>query len=393
MDIDWIKELKNYLRINTTPAVDEYKLAVNYLIGLSKNIPGLLYRVFIPNKFPILIITRPGKSTKSILLHSHIDIGSVGLNTDKWKHDPFSGTYVEEEDAIYGMGSQSMKSQSIQYFAVLSKIQDPDKTIHLSFTTRHEDSGFHKFSQSAEFKELDIQFVLCEGCVSPTNKFLVFYTERTLWEFNLTITTPPGNSSVPIYNTCEIKLRKLMNCIADFRVRDAEKNLDKKNKRIGERTTINLIKIETIRYDEILPNKIIATFQMFIGKYTSEEYIMNEIRNWARKTNNDLPNDETDSITLNWIKKFEKTPITDIKNEMCEKFFNALMNQNSAFSLTIGPGYSDASYFRLLGYPVLGFTPINETPILINSNNEYIKKTQFIDNINLLTNIVRDLTF
>ena len=396
MNIDWTRELQNYVRLDTSPSGVGYMQAIDYLVGITSNIEGLVYRVFIPQKYPILLITKPGLSKQSILLHSDVDVASVGLETDNWKYSPFSGTYDKNDDCIYGRGTQSMKSQSIQYFAALHNLQNinPSKTIHLLFTTYGDNGGISTFIKSVDFIDLDVKFIITEGLVSPTKKYFVFYTERTLWKFNIIINTTPGNVTMPMNNTCEIKLRKLLNIIADFRIRDAERGgKNKTNRRIGETTTINLTNLETIQFGEILPNRLVASFEMYIGKYTTEDEIMNEIKTWARIINDEVPNDENNNIKIDWIKKYYKSPTTDISNKMCEEFLRSLTNQDIKYNVTISPGHSHASLFRNEGIPVLGFTPINNTPTLVHANNEFVKKTQFLDNINLLTNIIKDLTF
>lgn len=391
--VDWTRELQNYIRLDTSPSGVSNMQAVDFLVSIVRNIEGLVYRVFISNKLPILVVTKPGISKQSILFHSHIDVASVGRYTDNWKYSPFSGTYDKIDDAIYGRGSQSMKSQSIQYLAALSNLAkvNTTKTVHLSFVHSETHKGFTSFIRTQDFTSLNVEFVITEGCVSPTEKFLLFNTERTLWRFNFTINSAPGYVAMPFNNTTEIKFRTLLNAIADFRTRDAEKGTRSK-RRIGETTTINITNIETIRADEVLFNKLVVSFDMYIGRYMSEDNMIEEIQKWARLANGNIPNNDVDNIKIDWIKRVTKSPVTEVSNPMCENFLRSLTNRGVLYNMTISPGYSDASVFRHENIPVIGFTPINNTPPLIHNNNEYVKKTQFLENIDLLTNIIRDLT-
>lgn len=45
--------------------------------------------------------------------------------------------------------------------------------------------GMATFTQSQEFKDLNIGFTLDEGCASADDAFNVFYAERTMWRRNI----------------------------------------------------------------------------------------------------------------------------------------------------------------------------------------------------------------
>lgn len=49
----------------------------------------------------------------------------------------------------------------------------------------------------------------------------------------------------------------------------------------------------------------------------------------------------------------------------------------------IFPGGTDSRFVRDIGVPAIGFSPINNTPILLHDHNEYLNKDVFVTGINI----------
>lgn len=135
-------------------------------------------------KCPVVIVTWTGLKPElpSIMLNSHTDV--VPVDESRWTHPPFAA-YIDEEGRIFARGSQDMKSTGMQYLAAIRCLKQEGKrlqrTIHVTYVPDEEigsEFGMKAFVKSAEFKALNVGFVLDESCAFPLNNMLVFYAER-----------------------------------------------------------------------------------------------------------------------------------------------------------------------------------------------------------------------
>lgn len=392
--MDWVLQLQKYIQIDTSQPYTNYSTAIEYLIELIKRIdPNLLYHVHIlKNKIPLLLVTKVGKSMKSILLNSHMDVINTSDLND-WIYAPFSGHYDPSNDKIYGRGTQDMKSQTIQYIATLYNLRDIhlDYTLHLSFVPQKECNGIGglpEFIKTQYFRTLNVSFVIDEGHVSPIQSYLLCFRERTFWQFMIKIHSPIEHTGIPQINTCESYLRRFLHEIEKFRIRDAQANINKKhNNKIGYLTTINMTKINGgSESNNIIPHTLYAYFDMYIGVEMNLNFMYDEIHRWLMST---APNSE--NISIEWIRREQKNIETDLNNEMMKKFLSFFNYTGTSYILTTSLKSTDAKYFRQEGIPVIGFTPINMTQSLVYNTNEFIYKKQFLDNINLMTNLINFL--
>ena len=60
-------------------------------------------------------------------------------------------------------------------------------------------------------------------------------------------------------------------------------------------------------------------------------------------------------------------------------------------SKEIFPAATDSRFLREKGIPAFGFTPLNNTPILLHDHNEFINDKVFLRGIDILYKIVLDL--
>lgn len=57
----------------------------------------------------------------------------------------------------------------------------------------------------------------------------------------------------------------------------------------------------------------------------------------------------------------------------------------------ICPGATDARYLREVGIPALGFSPMNNTPILLHDNNEFLNESVYLRGIEIYETIMQHL--
>ena len=57
----------------------------------------------------------------------------------------------------------------------------------------------------------------------------------------------------------------------------------------------------------------------------------------------------------------------------------------------IFPAATDSCFFRELGIPALGFSPMRNTPVLLHDHNEYIDEGVFIEGISVYERLIAAL--
>lgn len=199
------------------------------------------------DKNPVVVLTWIGSEPNlpSIILNSHMDV--VPVFPDKWKHSPF-GAEMDDDGKIFARGSQDMKSVGIQYLAAIRAlkrdgVQQLKRTIHITFVPDEEVGGvlgMMPFVQSNEFKALNVGFSLDEGIASPTDEFIVFYSERSIWEIEFICNGQSGHGSLLLKGTPGEKIHYIIDKFAQFRRQESAKLSDNAELKIGDVTTVNL---------------------------------------------------------------------------------------------------------------------------------------------------------
>ena len=57
----------------------------------------------------------------------------------------------------------------------------------------------------------------------------------------------------------------------------------------------------------------------------------------------------------------------------------------------IFPAGTDSRYLRELGIPAIGFSPMNNTPILLHDHNEFLNETVFLKGIDIFEDIIENV--
>lgn len=55
----------------------------------------------------------------------------------------------------------------------------------------------------------------------------------------------------------------------------------------------------------------------------------------------------------------------------------------------IFPASTDARYFRQLGLPAIGFSPMKNTPILLHDHNEFLNQAEYLRGIEIYESIIK----
>jgi len=386
-----VGRFRKYLQICTVQPTPDYDGAMKFLEAEAKEI-GLKFKTVVAHPgCPIAVLTWQGSepSLPSILLNSHTDV--VPVYPDKWKYDPFAAVKDENGD-IYARGAQDMKCVGSQYLEAIRVLKgrsfQPKRTVHLSFVPDEEVGGLKgmmPFVKMDEFKQLNVGFALDEGLANPTDEFKVYYGERAPWWVNFKITGNPGHGSQFIQNTAAEKLVKIINWAMEFRQKEKSKLLADPSLTLGDVTTVNLTMMKGGVQPNVVPSDLSVVFDV---RVTPREKLANfkaMVEGWAR--------DAGEGVSIEYLQScdIQHTTALNDTNPWWVTFSKTCADQNLKLKCEIFPAATDGRYLREVGIPTLGFSPMNNTPVLLHDHNEFLNEKIFIKGIEIYTRIISNL--
>ncbi|XP_031829899.1 aminoacylase-1 [Nomia melanderi] len=387
LDATAVENFRDYLRIPSVQPNINYDDCVSFLRKQAKSLdlPIKIYQVH-ANK-PIVVLTWIGTdpSVPSILLNSHMDV--VPVFEDKWTYPPFSA-HMDEEGNIYARGSQDMKCVGIQYLEAIRRMklagQRFKRTIHISFVPDEEIGGIlgmKDFVHTKDFKALNVGFALDEGVASPEEHFFMFYGERSIWHVEVVCNGTPGHGSILLDNTAGEKIRVIINRFMDLRAKEKEK-LKNPKIQLGDVTTVNLTQLKGGIQTNVVPTSLTAIFDIRLDPSVDHDEFENMIKKWCNEAGSD--------VTYSFEQKNPKIESTklDNSNPYWLAFKNVCDELKINLQMGIFPGGTDSRYVREVGIPAIGFSPMNNTKILLHDHNEYLNKDVFLKGIEIYMKII-----
>lgn len=385
-----IEILREYLRIPSVPPNIDYEPCVEFLKRQAKNL-DLTVAVHYPanDKNPVVVLTWIGSEPNlpSIILNSHMDV--VPVFPDKWKHSPF-GAEMDDDGKIFARGSQDMKSVGIQYLAAVRAlkrdgVQKLKRTIHITFVPDEEVGGvlgMMPFVQSNEFRALNVGFSLDEGIASPTDEFIVFYSERSIWEIEFICNGQSGHGSLLLKGTPGEKIHYIIDKFAQFRRQESAKLSDNAEFKIGDVTTVNLTMLSGGAQANVVPPTLSATFDIRLANDVNFDEFEKTLERWCQEAGGD--------IEMRYIAKNPKAPPTAINesNPYWIAFKSAIDEMNLKISTQVFPAGTDSRFIRLVNIPALGFSPLNNIPVLLHDHDEYIRADTFLTGIEIYKKMI-----
>lgn len=383
-----LNNFRAYLRIPSVHPDVNYDECVAFLKRQADELNLSVQTYELVAKKPIVILTWVGSDPKapSILLNSHMDV--VPVYPELWKHDPF-GAELDENGNIFARGSQDMKCVGIQYLEAIRRFQVKGitfkRTIHLSFVPDEEVGGLDgmaKFVKTHEFKELNVGFALDEGIASENDTFLVFYAERAIWHAEFTIPGSEGHGSLLLPNTAGEKLRRLIDLVMDFRQTSVDKLSSNPDLTIGDVTSANLTILNGGVEPNVIPPVLTLTVDFRLAIDVDHEQFEKQLRDWMAEAG--------DGITLRFIQK--NPPVAPTILDDSNPYWVAIRDTFKEISINIKTavftGGTDSRYCRAEGIPVIGFSPMNNTPVLLHANDEFLNKDVFLRGIGIYEKII-----
>lgn len=344
---------------------------------------------------PIVLLTWRGsdESLPSILLNSHIDV--VPVEEDRWHCDPFSA-YKNENGDIFARGSQDMKCVSIQHIEACYRLKQsgfkPLRTIHISLVPDEEiggRDGMEAFVETERFKQLNIGFSLDEGLASPTESFNVYYGERSAWWIKLKASGPTGHGSQLFPSTAVDNLMKFLSHFVSWRDEELKKLTEQKLD-IGEVTSININMLKSGKFSEdfstfqpnIIPSDAEASIDIRCAPSVDLDELDVKMNQWASEND----------ITVSYLQKLSQHYITPLEDNVWWTLFEETCKElDFPIEKKIFPAGTDSRFIRRKGIPAIGFSPMNNTPILLHDHNEFLNENVFLKGIDFFEVLIQKI--
>ncbi|KAI5397271.1 uncharacterized protein LOC127098004 [Lathyrus oleraceus] len=396
-----ISRFQQFLQIKTNHPTPNYTQSSDFLTSQAKSLSLHSQTIeLVPGK-PLVLLKWTGTSPElpAIMLYSHTDV--VPAEQDKWDHPPFEA-HVDSEGRIYARGSQDMKCVGMQYLEAVRKLKQwgfqPKRTIYLAFAPDEEiggHDGAEKFSLSRVFQDLNVGIVLDEGLPSLDDHYRAFYAERSPWWLVIKAVGIPGHGAKLYDNSAMENLLKSIESIRRYRA--SQSDLIKAGlKAVGEVVSINTVFLKsgtpspTGFVMNLQPSEAEAGFDIRVPPTADTESLERRIaEEWAPTWRN-----------MSFIFKQKmygrdasgKPAVTktDSSNPWWALLENAVQEAGGKLGKPeIFPASTDARYFRSLGFPAIGFSPIANTPDLLHDHNEYLHKDEYLKGIKIYESIIK----
>ncbi|XP_062325436.1 aminoacylase-1A-like [Osmerus eperlanus] len=379
---------REYLRLRTVHPEPDYDAALKFLDRIADELKLPVKKIEVCPHRVVTIMTWEGTSPtlKSILLNSHTDV--VPVYQEHWKYDAFAAV-KDAEGNIYARGTQDMKSVTIQYIEAIRKLKAEGKkltrTVHLMFVP-DEEVGGHKgmetFVNHPEFKKLNIGFALDEGLANPGDTFTVFYGERNPWWITVHCPGSPGHGSRFVENTAAEKLRSIINSFLDFREKEKHRLNTSECFTLGDVTTINMTMVKGGMAYNVIPAEMDVSFDLRIPPTVNLQEFEEQIKQWCKEAG--------EGITYEFAQKHmnQNVTSTDDNDPWWKTFSTTCKTMNISLEKEIFPAATDSRFIRAVGIPAIGFSPMNQTPILLHDHNEYLNEKVFLKGIQVYEKLV-----
>lgn len=397
-----ISRFQAYLRIDTAQPEPRYGEAADFIISQAKSLSLETQIVEFVKGKPVVILKWPGKdsSLPTILLNSHTDV--VPSEPHKWSHPPFGAQIDRATGNIYARGSQDMKCVGLQYLEAIRSLKasgfQPIRSVYLSFVPDEEiggHDGAESFAHSDIFSKMNVGIVLDEGLASPTDNYRAFYGERSPWWLIIKAVGAPGHGAKLYDNSAMENLFTSIESIRRFRA--AQFDLVKAGlKAEGEVISVNMVSLKagtpspTGFVMNLQPSEAEAGFDIRVPPTADQTSLERRIiEEWAPASRNMTFKFKAKASIYD---KFGRPALTspDSSNIWWALLEEAVKDANGKLGKPeIFPASTDARYFREIGLPAIGFSPMANTPILLHDHNEFLNKDEYLKGIRVYESIIR----
>jgi aminoacylase len=154
---------------------------------------------------------------------------------------------------------------------------------------------------------------------------------------------------------------------------------------IGDVTTVNLTVIEGGVQPNVIPPEFKAKFDMRITPSMNLVELESRINSWCELAG--------EGVSLKFIQKNSIQAVTSTAPDdpWWSAFSGAINDLKLLTKVEIFPAATDSRYLRAVGYPAIGFSPMNHTPVLLHDHNEFLNRDVFLRGIDIYTKIIDKL--
>lgn len=276
----------------------------------------------------------------------------------------------------------------------------PKRNVYFSFVPDEEiggNDGAKAFSESEIFKEMNVGLVLDEGLASVGEEYRVFNGERSPWWMVIKAVGQPGHGARLIDGVASENLVKSLESVMRFRSSqfDLVKSGQKKE---GEVISVNLVYLKagaptpTGFVMNVQPSIAEAGLDIRVPPTADPAALEKRIaEEWAPAARN-MTYEFKHKVSI--YDNFGKPAVTtaNSSNPWWTLLVDAIKEAGGKLgSPEIFPASTDARYFRELGIPAFGFSPMANTPILLHDHNEFLNKDEYLKGIGIYESIIRKL--
>ncbi|EDV95052.1 aminoacylase-1 [Drosophila grimshawi] len=383
-----IQIFREYLRIPSVHPNIDYTACVDFLKRQASSLDLPVEVVYPQNGLnPVVVMKWLGKQPglPSILLNSHMDV--VPVFPSKWTHKPFSAD-LDNEGRIYARGSQDMKCVGTQYLGAIRFLKasgfQPKRTVYLTFVPDEEAGiipGLKLLVQSEYFTKMNVGFSFDEGIASENETFSVYYAERTLWALRFKISGTAGHGSLLLENTAGEKFNYILNKMMEYRASQV-KRLEDPTIDIGDVTTVNVTQLKGGVQSNVVPPLLEVVFDIRVAITVDVAAFEKQIRDWCEEAGGGI------ELDFEWKEPYVAPTKIDPSNSYWVAFKQALDELGLKTRQRVFPGATDSRYVRHVGIPALGFSPINNTPILLHDHDEYLRAETYLQGIEIYKKLI-----
>ncbi|XP_055522517.1 aminoacylase-1B-like [Wyeomyia smithii] len=386
-----IQIFREYLRIPSVHPDVNYDKCVEFLTRQAEGLELPVQVIeFNPGK-PIVVITWEGTdpTAKSIILNSHTDV--VPVYAERWSHPPFAAE-MDNEGRIYARGAQDMKCVGMQFLAAIRALKRDGvrlkRTIHATFVPDEEIGGklgMKEWVHKDSFLKLNCGFAIDEGIAGPGEEYPLFYGERSVWHLLFHISGTPGHGSLLLKDTAGQKARYIIDKLMDMREREVKKMEDNPELTIGDVTTINITMMSGGVQSNVVPPELMVCFDVRVAIDVKHLELENQLLDWCREAGG--------GIELEYDQKcpYVKPTKLDGSNSYWVAFKNAIDELGLKVKPQIFPGGTDSRYIRGIGIPAIGFSPMNNTPVLLHDHDEFLHAETYLKGIEIYRKIITNV--
>ncbi|SPP81200.1 aminoacylase-1-like [Drosophila guanche] len=384
-----IKIFREYLRIPTVHPNVDYNGCVEFLKRQAAGLDLPVDVVYPVNeKNPVVIMKWLGSQPElpSIILNSHTDV--VPVFPEKWTHEPFSAD-LDAEGRIFARGSQDMKCVGTQYLGAIRALKasgyQPKRTVYLTYVPDEEVGGhlgMRELVKGDYFKNLNVGFSFDEGISSEDETYALYYAERTLWHLRLKISGTAGHGSLLLPNTAGEKLNYVVNKLMEFRKSQLQRLADDKSLEIGDVTTVNLTQLRGGVQSNVVPPLLEVVFDIRIAITVDITALEKQIRDWCEEAGGGI------ELEFEMKNPFVEPTKIDASNPFWVAFKQTLDDLGLKTRVRVFPGATDSRYVRYAGIPALGFSPINNTPLLLHDHDEFLRADTYLHGIEVYKKLI-----